>query len=106
LHDLFEHWKLSYNKVYLSEVEEQHKFAAFKSNYEFVLNWFKDPSATSQVGLNEYADLTSEEFAALIDCLLPEKDQDGEETTVVTTVQDGENPSSWDWRTKGAVTPV
>jgi len=38
-------------------------------NYEFVSLWNADPTQTSTVGLNEYADLNTEEFGALKTCL-------------------------------------
>jgi len=41
----------------------------FTQNYWFVYNWNSDPTSTSSVGLNEYADLSTEEFGALKHCL-------------------------------------
>jgi len=60
------------SKVYATAEEEAHRFAMFTDNYYFVMNWNADPTQTSTVGLNLYADLSSEEFGALKGCLMPQ----------------------------------
>jgi len=60
---------LTYNKAYATAEEEAHKFAMFKQNFDFVNQWNSDPTQTSTVGLNEFADLNTEEFGALKTCL-------------------------------------
>jgi hypothetical protein len=67
--DLWAHWKQSYGKVYASAEEEAHRLATFTDNYNFVMNWNADPTQTSSVGLNEFADLNTAEFGALKGCL-------------------------------------
>jgi len=107
LQDMFNHWKLSYGKIYATAEEEAHKFEVFTQNFHFVQNWNQDPTQTSQVGLNEYADLNTAEFGALKGCLgmsqpsspiLPVPERALEEVSAP--------PASWNWATQGAVTPI
>jgi len=59
--------------------------------------------------LNEYADLNTQEFGALKACLNIQNSVEEPiivESEVAEVSNEGENPSSWDWRTKGAVTPI
>jgi len=73
----------------------------------FVTSWNSDPTQTSTVGLNQFADLTTEEFGALKGCLnMPAGVEVDSEISEVAPTQDGELPSSIDWRAKGAVTPI
>jgi len=102
LTDLFNHWKLAYGKLYESEALEAQRFAAFSANYLYILNWNADKTQTSEVGLNQFADLTTAEFSAQISCLLPSNNTDNE--VFVPSVN--ALPASVDWVTTGAVTPV
>jgi len=95
---LFTQWKQTHNKVYTTEQEHKHRLAVFSKNAKFVAQ--HDAKATGfRVGLNQFADLTGEEFASLF------------LGTNMTKVAGEYVPSDLtavdvDWRTKGAVTPV
>jgi len=108
LEDLWSHWKLAYGKSYLTAEEDSHKFATFKENYYFIVGWNADATATSTVGLNQFADMNTEEFSNQIGCLNLKgmSLETIESTEETTTGNDGELPASWDWRAKGAVTPI
>jgi len=99
---------LTYNKAYATAEEEAHKFQTFSDNYYFVMAWNADPTSTSSVGLNEYADLNTAEFGALKGCLSMKGSSPvmAEEPVEVAPLSDNELPSSVDWRAKGAVTPI
>jgi len=93
--------------MYATQEEEAHKFLSFKANVDFVNNWNADPSQTSSVGLNEYADLNTEEFGALKGCLNIQPSLETQSTTETTTDEvAAAPPASWDWRAQGAVTPI
>jgi len=95
-------WQNDFGKTYKSFAEHSHRFNTFRANYEFIA---AHDSAVKgyHVALNEFADLTGEEFVAwgcgLNVTATPRK------TLVIENVKDGV-PSTWDWRTKGAVTPI
>jgi len=98
--DLFQQWKISHNKQYAFDFEEEFRFKAFSQNYLDILEFnSKDDSVT--LGLNQFADLTSEEFGALYTGTFH---QNTNAETIVFNTED--LADSVDWRTKGAVTPV
>jgi len=103
MYDLYTYWKLRYNKLYSSEEEDQAKFQTFQNNYLFILNFNADPTQTSTVGLNEYADLTTAEFSALKSCLGSSAIKPSGQVVELSEV---DVPTSVDWTTKGAVTPI
>jgi len=107
IQELFTQWMLTYSKVYGTAEEEAHKFATFKANYDFVNQWNADPTQTSSVGLNEFADLNTEEFGALKGCLtMTQPSMEPMVASEEVTSDAGALPASVDWRAKGAVTPI
>ncbi|XP_028803858.1 ervatamin-B [Neltuma alba] len=111
--ELFKAWQKEYNKEYESKEEELKRFEIFKSNLNYIVTRNAKRSSASQysLGLNEFADLTFEEFS---------KTHLGEIQIDQSTVEEakmGNNkmeqprlcpnaPTTWDWRIMGAVTPV
>jgi len=88
------------NNKHYAQADFAGKFAAFKSNMDFVAAWNANPEA-HRVAINEFADLTIEEFVALYTGV--------RQTVTGWTLQQGSPaaaPTSVDWRTKGAVTPI
>jgi len=87
--------------MYATQEEEAHKFLTFKANFDFVQKWNADVTQTSTVGLNEYADLNTEEFSALKGCLnIPSSalvEVSVESTNVENVSNDKEAPTSWNW---------
>jgi len=102
---------MEFSRIYETvEVEEQ-KFAVFMENYLFQQAWNAEPENSFTMGLNQFSDLTNEEFQAQIACLnMPQ----GTQSTGVETLElpqfleanDNEPPATVDWRAKGAVTGV
>jgi cathepsin L len=94
----FADWKQKHNKVYASVSEHKHRLSIFSQNAKFVAS--HDSIARGfTVSLNQFADLSGEEFASLW------------LGTNLTKVPGDYVPSDLtaadvDWRTKGAVTPV
>jgi C1A family cysteine protease len=93
---------MAYGKVYGSEAETAMRFATFSANYLFIVNWNADPTATSQVGLNQFADLSTAEFSAQIGCLITPTTA----SNAVNTSVNVEIPATVNWATAGAVTPI
>jgi C1A family cysteine protease len=101
--NLFKNWMLKYDKSY--SVDEHHyRFNIWCKTYDFVqehnakgLSW--------QVETNKFADLTNEEFSVLYLGFNYDPNRVREN---VQYLDESEAPegTSWDWRKKGAVTPV
>lgn len=53
-----------YNRTYKSNDEKLKWFKAFRDNVEFMENFNKDGKHKYELGINEFADLTKEEFLA------------------------------------------
>jgi len=105
--DLFNHWMVAYGKTYVDEAHEAHHFKTFSDNYMFILNWNSDPTQTSQVGLNQFADLNTAEFSAKISCLNMNTNVERVNTPFEATQEQVEAlPTSVNWVTAGAVTAV
>jgi len=104
LHDLFVQWKQTYGKVYDSLEEEALRFSHFIDNYKQIVA-FNAEGNGAILGLNQFADLSSEEFGAQMGCLTEESFEslNNNPTVVFDT---SSIPDSVDWRTKGAVTSV
>jgi len=104
----------TYNKVYASEKEYNHRFNVFKDNLKIIedLN-AKDPEAI--YGINEFADLSPEEFTDLyrmknFSALKMELEANGQidllPTAPALTGNFSALPTAYDWVGKGCVTGI
>jgi len=100
----FTNWMVKHQKSY-SNHEFQTKYEVFKKNMDFIQTWNQQNSGTV-LGLNIHADLSTEEYASFYlgtkfdaSKLLATRKHHNKKTF-------GSNPSSLDWRSKGAVTHV
>jgi len=104
----------TYSKVYASETEYAHRFNVFKNNLKIIeeLN-AKDPEAI--FGINEFADLSPEEFSDRylmknFSALKMELEVNGQldllPSAPVLTGNFAALPDSYDWVSKGCVTPI
>ncbi|RZC88100.1 hypothetical protein C5167_015904 [Papaver somniferum] len=110
--DLFESWLSKHGKAYKSIEEKLERFEVFKENLKHIDETNK--KVTSYwLGLNEFADMSHEEFKEEYLGLkgdhyqMPERTRDFSSTDEDSS--DAENidlPKSVDWRKKGAVTNV
>lgn len=96
----FMKWKTTYNKKYSTPREEIHRMSTFVRNY-FKIQREKRSGITHDLALNQFADLSAEEFSAKYFGLNPKPRKQSELAQTLTDI-----PSSVDWREKGAVTPV
>jgi xylem cysteine proteinase len=101
--DLYTQWKSTHKKAYTTEYENTVRFQIFSKNYLQILKFNKEQSDVV-LGLNQFADLTSEEFGALHTGLTPKTSNNNAKVASFQTPKD--LPVSVDWRTKGAVTDV
>jgi len=99
---MWEQWKLQYNKDY-EPMEDSYRFKVFQQNYEIVLNTNAENLGYT-LGLNKFADLTSEEFKTQYCGYTPSETE--EEVEYAWIDYNVELPSSVNWTAAGATTPV
>jgi len=96
----------TYNKNYASQEELQYRFKIFQSNLEKIstLNT-NNPSATH--GINQFSDMTPAEFASY-PCggVLSRFSSPSVAVGKMPAYDPAALPASFDWTTKGAVTPI
>ena len=104
----FEQWQIEYGKDYLSATERDYRETVFDRNIQKIAKHNAHPHSW-KLGANKFADLTSTEFARLYlsygyNNATFNRVKNYNWTLLRTNVS--ALPSSVDWSTKGAVTPV
>ncbi|OVA14803.1 Peptidase C1A [Macleaya cordata] len=100
-----EQWMARHGRLYENEAEKERRFEIFKNNVERIES-FNNAAVNRpyKLSVNEFADQTNEEFRAA------RNGYKSVSTLGTSTSFKYENltavPSSMDWRSKGAVTPV
>ena len=97
----FEGFKAKYGKTYLGS-EHNYRLGVFYDNLKFIEEFERSGPHSYWLGINEYTDMTHEEFVA---------EKVGgvfavEEQKNVVELDESNLGAGVDWRTKGAVTPV
>lgn len=105
LHDLFVSWMSKHQKTYNNLDEKLLRFEAFKDNLKHIDERNKQVS-NYWLGLNEFADLTHQEFKNKYLGLKGARSRKVESSEDFTYRDVTNLPKSVDWRKKGAVTPV
>ncbi|KAM8708761.1 hypothetical protein ACLKA7_015690 [Drosophila subpalustris] len=103
----WEDFKLTHNKTYGTESEEQLRWRIFKANKEIIDRHNERYAAgqeTFEMGINEFTDLLPKEFESLM--LSSYNMTEDEGGLIYSPPPNVELPDTVDWRTKGAVTPV
>ncbi|XP_073109176.1 senescence-specific cysteine protease SAG39-like [Elaeis guineensis] len=100
-----EQWMAQYGRVYKDAAEKERRFQIFKDNCNYIESVNRAGNRKYKLGLNQFADMTNEEFKASHLGFKPmrlTKSATGSfQYANLTDVSD-----SMDWRTRGAVTPV
>jgi C1A family cysteine protease len=106
----FEEFTAKFNKVYESDELKNYRYAVFASNMERAAKLTRASNGRTVHGVTKFSDLTQEEFAAQY---LGNKPLFGQaaidrvhNAKVLTPLGSAVNVTSWDWRTKGNVSPV
>ncbi|KAH7653592.1 Fruit bromelain protein [Dioscorea alata] len=89
----YEQWMVEYGRTYKTTEEKLHRFEIFMSNVQFIESFNAAGNHTFELGINQFADLTNQEFRAM-------------HTDPFKYANFTDAPKSVDWRTKGAVTPI
>ncbi|GAA0161000.1 cysteine protease [Lithospermum erythrorhizon] len=100
-----EQWMTQFGRVYKDDIEQAKRFNIFKGNVEYIDSVNNAGTRTYELDVNKFADLTNEEFRATRNGY---KQAPFPRSCKATFMYENVSaiPSSMDWRTKGAVTPV
>ncbi|KAK7301427.1 hypothetical protein RJT34_12291 [Clitoria ternatea] len=98
-----EQWMSQYGRRYGDEAEKEKRFKIFMENLEYIEKFNNGENKSYKLGLNEFSDLTEQEFMASYTGL---KTPTSINSSSVTTLKLGNVPTSLDWRERGAVTGV
>lgn len=106
----WESFKSQYNKEYESSEEERYRLNVFMENSLEIAKhneMYSRNEVTYEVGLNEYSDMTHEEFLAQMNGLnITDISVDTFDAATFIAPANVEVPTEVDWRKEGAVTPV
>jgi len=103
----FNQFEKSHQKLYKNEQERESRFNVFKDNYIYVAAENAKGTNTYALGVNDFSDLTKEEFAFTHFGYVKSTQLFGGVKHLGVHEYKGEAlPKSVDWRHKGAVTPV
>ncbi|KAK7342454.1 hypothetical protein VNO80_25407 [Phaseolus coccineus] len=106
MNERHEEWMTRYDRVYKDPQEREKRLRIFKENVNYIEAFNNAANKPYKLAVNQFADLTNEEFIA------PRNRFKGHMCSAITrtTSFKYENvtavPSTVDWRQKGAVTPV
>ncbi|CAK9176580.1 unnamed protein product [Ilex paraguariensis] len=103
MYESHEQWMAKFGRVYKDSDERDNRFKIFKENVETIESFNKAANKPYKLGVNQFADLTNEEFKARNKlkrrvCSTEAISFKYENVTAL--------PATMDWRKKGAVTPI
>ncbi|EAR96136.1 papain family cysteine protease (macronuclear) [Tetrahymena thermophila SB210] len=109
----YNQWKNNNLRIYINDAEKQYRQSVFLENFQKIKEHNANQANTYQQGLNQFSDMTQEEFVQKI--LMSNSQADSSQS--LSAPQSSSNnqnltataspiAASVDWRTKGAVTPV
>ncbi|XP_028761735.1 senescence-specific cysteine protease SAG39-like [Neltuma alba] len=101
-----EQWMARYGKVYSDPQEKEKRFNIFKQNVEYIEGINSAGTRPHKLGINQFADLTNEEFTASRNRFKGHMRSSIKKTPSFRYENVSDVPSSVDWRKQGAVTPI
>ncbi|KAK4347225.1 hypothetical protein RND71_033564 [Anisodus tanguticus] len=103
-------WMARHGRVYKDEAEKEKRLMIFKENMQFIESINKAGNLSYKLGINEFADITSDEFFAKYTGLnMPSHPSPSPMLSTefnINNLTDDDMPSNLDWRENGAVTQV
>jgi cathepsin F len=104
---LFNQFVQSYNRSYATDpVEWQRRFQIFRENYNTIKMLQETEQGTARYGINKFVDMSREEFRNYLGLRPDLRSENDIPLPNAEIPQNIELPPSFDWREKGAVTPV
>ncbi|KAH7856973.1 hypothetical protein Vadar_007448 [Vaccinium darrowii] len=101
-----EQWMARYGRVYKDDTEREMRFNIFKGNVEFIESFNRAGNRPYKLGINQFADLTNEEFRASHNGYKKPSHPGQSKVQKFRYENVSAVPSSMDWRKKGAVTAI
>ncbi|KAM6548800.1 hypothetical protein CsatB_020476 [Cannabis sativa] len=105
MYDRYRTWMAHHGRMYKDEEEEKKRFEIFKRNVGRIDDFNRASNKSYKLGVNQFADLTNEEFGASRNRYKAHV-CDSTRTTSFIYENVTAIPSSLDWRKLGAVTPI
>ncbi|KAL2328077.1 hypothetical protein Fmac_021504 [Flemingia macrophylla] len=106
MYERHEQWMIRYGKEYKDPRERTKRFRIFKDNVNYIEAFNNAANKNYMLGINQFADLTNEEFVAQRNRFKGHLCSSISRTTSFKYENVTAVPSSIDWRQKGAVTPI
>ncbi|CAL0328363.1 unnamed protein product [Lupinus luteus] len=104
--EMHENWMSQYGRYYVDDIEKSERLKIFTENVKFIDNFNNNyENKTYELGLNQFGDLTTEEFITL-HTGLDNSIRTSFSSNMATTSVKKNIPQSIDWRDHGAVTDV
>ncbi|KAK9714560.1 hypothetical protein RND81_06G103200 [Saponaria officinalis] len=104
--NLYEQWIIDYSRNYNNNEEKEYRFNIFKQNLNYIEASNKANNGTYMLAINQFGDITHEEFVAKYTGLKSPLLENMSSSTPFRYENVTRIPSSIDWRSKGAVTQV
>ncbi|CAA6670076.1 unnamed protein product [Spirodela intermedia] len=104
---LFAEWQVKYDKSYDTSMEESRRIKIFKDNLRYITEHNRPENNHSfTLGLNQFADLTTEEFASIYLNSHLNVEPSSHASDRYMPKEGEQLPNFVDWRRAGAVSPV
>nr|CAD1834892.1 unnamed protein product [Ananas comosus var. bracteatus] len=105
---MFEDWMSEHGRAYVNAKEKQQRYEIFKNNVKYIEGFNKVGGRSYTLGVNQFSDLTNEEFVKTYAAGIAEQDipTDKEVCLVDFGYENMSLRATVDWRTRGAVTKV
>ncbi|XP_060526715.1 procathepsin L-like [Cylas formicarius] len=107
-HQQWQSFKTQHTKVYRNVAEETLRFSIFQDNLRKIEEHnakYENGEETYTLGVNQFADMTAEEFKSFLTLQKPNRTKTGDRQ-VYRKPLDAAVPASFDWRDEGAVSAV
>ncbi|XP_010244743.1 PREDICTED: zingipain-2-like [Nelumbo nucifera] len=104
---LFERWIHKHGKAYASLEEKERRFKIFQSKLAYIIDWNSKRGPSDHIlGLTQFSDMSFEEFSEVYLSKLNTTQLMSLEANKTRVKASCTPPSTFDWRTQGAVTEV
>ncbi|MBA0746704.1 hypothetical protein Gogos_009200, partial [Gossypium gossypioides] len=104
--DKHEQWIVDFSRKYESKLEKEKRLNIFKDNLEYIESFNNGGNRSFKLGLNEFADMTQDEFIATHTGYKMPNNSTLFESTSFMYENYSNAPTNFDWRDKNAVTHI